>query len=175
MKCDKLVVYHGRNNELVKSDDDEKDDSYSPVCSMALTQGYTHVQIARRGTPFRPTPWVRDTRGRQLGNLKNSPSYVRQHSQVIEEQQYASNIIPNAEINVDTEMPYEDWLAAQGLVELQQSPLKDTKEEENDSMVAKQIDSIHMTLDVIYKFIQDNIINPTDRDNIHSVPHNSKF
>ena len=65
-------------------------------------------------------------------------------------------------------MPYENWLAAQGLVELQQSPLKDQNEEDNDSMVAKQIDSIHMTLDVIYNFIQDNTIGTTDRENLLS-------
>ena len=64
-------------------------------------------------------------------------------------------------------MPYEDWLAAQGLVELQQLPLKDTKDEENESMGAKQIDSIHMTLDVIYKFIQDNTISVRCNLTIH--------
>ena len=88
------------------------------------------------------------------------PSYIKQ------EKQYASNIIPDTEVHVDTEMPYEDWLAAEGLVELHQLPLKDTKGEENESMAAKQIDSIHMTLGVIYEFIQDNTISSTDRDDI---------
>ena len=98
--------------------------------------------------------------------MKISPNYITQHFEQIEEQQYASNIIPDAEIHVDTEMPYEDWLAAEGLVELQQSPPKDKNDEENRSMIAKHIDSIHMTLDVIYKFIKDTTISYRDSDKI---------
>ena len=33
-------------------------------------------------------------------------------------------------------------------------------------MIAKQIDSIHMTVDVIYKFIKDNTISYRDSDKI---------
>ena len=74
VKCDKLVVYDG-TNESVESDD-TTGDLYLPMCTMATTQGYTCVQTARRGTPFRPGPRGRGTRGRQLGNLKNLPSYI---------------------------------------------------------------------------------------------------
>ena len=116
VKCDKLVVYNGPD-EVVESDE-TTGDLYSPMCTMPDTEAYTHVQTARRGKPFRQGARGRGTRGRLLGNLKNSPNYITQHSEQIEEQQYASNIIPDAEIHVDTEMPYEDWLAAQGLGEL---------------------------------------------------------
>ena len=42
----------------------KEDDSHLPVCTMAPTQGYTHVQTARRGTPFKASPRRRGTRGR---------------------------------------------------------------------------------------------------------------
>ena len=164
MKCDKLVVYNGPD-EVVESDE-TRGDLYSPMSTMLDTEAYTHVQTARRGKPFRQGTRGRGTRGRLLGNLKISPNYITQHFKQIEEQQYASNIIPDAEIHVDTEMPYEDWLAAEGLVELQQLPPKDKNDEENQSMIAKHIDSIHMTLDVIYKFIKDTTISYSNSDKI---------
>ena len=155
MKCDKLVIYNGPE-EVVESDE-TRGDLYSPMSTMLDTEAYTHVQTARRGKPFRQGARGRGSRGRLLGNLKMSPNCITQDFEQIEEQQYASNIIPDAEIHIDTEMPYEDWLAAEGLVELQQSPPKDKNDEENRSMIAKHIDSIHITLDVIYKFIKDTI------------------
>ena len=164
MKCDKLVIYNGPE-EVVESDE-TRGDLYSPMSTMLDTEAYTHVQTARRGKPFRQGARGRGTRGRLLGNLKMSPNYITQDFEQIEEQQYASNIIPDAEIHVDTEMPYEDWLAAEGLVELQQSPPKDKNDEENRSMIAKHIDSIHITLDVIYKFIKDTTISYRDSDKI---------
>ena len=164
MKCDKLVIYNGPE-EVVESDE-TRGDLYSPMSTMLDTEAYTHVQTARRGKPFRQGARGRGTRGRQLGNLKMSPNYITHDFEQIEEQQYASNIIPDAEIHVDTEMPYEDWLAAEGLVELQQSPPKDKNDEENRSMIAKHIDSIHITLDVIYKFIKDTTISYRDSDKI---------
>ena len=148
MKCDKLVIYNGPE-EVVESDE-TRGDLYSPMSTMLDTEAYTHVQTARRGKPFRQGARGRGTRGRLLGNLKMSPNYITQDFEQIEEQQYASNIIPDAEIHVDTEMPYEDWLAA----------------EENRSMIAKHIDSIHITLDVIYKFIKDTTISYRDSDKI---------
>ena len=164
MKCDKLVVYNGPD-EVVESDE-TRGDLYTPMSTMPDTEAYTHMQTARRAKPFRQGARGRGTRGRLLGNLKISPNYITQHFEQIEEQQYASNIIPDAEIHVDTEMPYQDWLAAEGLVELQQSPPKDKNDEENQSMIAKHIDSIHMTLDVIYKFIKDTTISYRDSDKI---------
>ena len=136
------------------------------MSTMLDTEAYTHVQTARREKPFRQGARGRGTRGRLLGNLKMSPNYITQDFEQIEEQQYASNIIPDVEIHVDTEMCYEDWLAAEGLVELQQSPPKDKNDEENWSMIAKHIDSIHITLDVIYKFIKDTTISYRDSDKI---------
>ena len=117
MKCDKLVVYNGPD-EVVESDE-TRGGLYSPMSTMPDTEAYTHVQTARRGKPLRQGARGRGTRGRLLGNVNISPKYITQHFEQIEEQQYASNIIPDAEIYVDTEMPYEDWLAAGGLVELQ--------------------------------------------------------
>ena len=164
MKCDKLVIYNGPE-EVVESDE-TRGNLYSPMSTMLDTEAYTHVQTARRGKPFSQGARGRGTRGRLLGNLKMSPNYITQDFEQIEEQQYASNIIPDAEIHVDTEMPYEDWLAAEGLVELQQLPPKDKNDEENRSMIAKHIDSIHITLDVIYKFIKDTTISYRDSDKI---------
>ena len=164
VKCDKLVIYNGPE-EVVESDE-TRGDLYSPMSTMLDTEAYTHVQTARRGKPFRQGARGRGTRGRLLGNLKMSPNYITQHFEQIEEQQYASNIIPDAKIHVDTEMSYEDWLAAEGLVDLQQSPPKDKNDEENWSMIAKHIDSIHMNLDVIYKFIKDTTISYRDSDKI---------
>ena len=164
VKCDKLVVYNGPD-EVVESDE-TRGDLYSLMSTMPDTEAYTCVQTARRGKPFRQGARGRGTRGRLLGNLKISPNYITQYFEQIEEQQYASNIIPDAEIHVDTEMLYEDWLAAEGLVELQQSPPKDKNDEENQSMNAKHIDSIHMTLDVIYVFIKDTTISYRDSDKI---------
>ena len=164
MKCDKLVIFNGP--EKVVESDETRGDLYSPMSNMLDTEAYTHVQTARRGKPFRQGARGRGTRGRLLGNLKMSPNYITQDFEQIEEQQYASNIIPDTEIHVDTEMPYEDWLAAEGLVELQQSPPKDKNDEENWSMIAKHIDSIHITLDVIYKFIKDTTISYRDSDKI---------
>ena len=51
VKCDKLVVYN-RPKEVVECDD-TTGLLYSPMCTMAGTEGCTHVQTARRGTPFR--------------------------------------------------------------------------------------------------------------------------
>ena len=114
VKCDKLVIYNGPE-EVVESDETRGDLS-SPMSTILDTEAYTRVQTARRGKPFRQGARGRGTRGRLLGNLKMSPNYITQDFEQIEEQQYASNIIPDAEIHVDTEMPYEDWLAAEGLV-----------------------------------------------------------
>ena len=135
MKCDKLVIFNGP--EKVVESDETRGDLYSPMSTMLDIEAYTHVQTARRGKPFRQGARGRGTRGRLLGNLKMSPNYITQDFEQIEEQQYASNIIPDAEIHVDTEMPYEDWLAAEGLVELQQSPPKDKNDEENQSYDCK--------------------------------------
>ena len=164
VKYDKLVTYNGPE-EVVESDE-TRGDLYSPMSTMLDTEAYTHLQTARRGKPFRQGARGRCTRGRLLGNLKMSPNNITQDFEQIEEQQYASNIIPDAETHVDTEMPYEDWLAAEGLFELQQLPPKDKNDEENWSMIAKHIDSIHITLDVIYKFIKDTTISYRDSDKI---------
>ena len=60
---------------------------------------------------------------RNLGNLHNAPGYLQMEEG--EEQEYASNIIHDAEISVDNEVKYEDWCAAQGLIDLSSgSPVK---------------------------------------------------
>ena len=38
--------------------------------------------------------------------------------EVVKEQQYSTNIIPDCEIQTENEMAYEEWLAAQGLLGL---------------------------------------------------------
>ena len=67
-------------------------------------------------------------------------------SEIIEEQQYASNIIADAEIHTETEMRYEEWCAAQGLLDLKSdvgSVPENVHLDETPSRLYKQLQSIH--------------------------------
>ena len=101
---------------------------------------------------------------RNLGNLHNAPGYLQ--IEEVEEQQYASNIIHDAEISVDNEVKYEDWCAAQGLIDLS-SGSPDKKEEcVSDKKLQKQIVSLNITLDLIHDFVQKNFISEEYERNI---------
>ena len=63
-------------------------------------------------------------------------------------------------------MKYEDWCAAQGLIDLS-SGSPDKKEEcVSDEKLQKQIVSLHITLDLIYEFVQKNFISEEYERNI---------
>ena len=109
VKCNKLIVYDGTKTRL-------HDDSYYGGCTMPGSEGYSRLQTARRGKPYKETPMGRSVSPRNLGNLHNAPGNLQMEE--VEEQQYASNIIHDAEISVDNEVKYEDWCAAQGLINL---------------------------------------------------------
>ena len=137
VKCNKLIVYDGTKTRLHA-------DSYYGGCTMPGSKGYSRLQTARRGKPYRGTPMSRSVSPRNLGNLHNAPGYLQMEE--VEEQQYVSNIIHDAEISVDNEVKYEDWCAAQGLIDLScGSP--DKKEEcVSDEKLQKQIVSLKTSL-----------------------------
>ena len=60
VRCDKLIVYDAKkgDKELESEKDEvtEKDDSYYEGCSMPAMKGYTSLQTARRGTPYKCNP-----------------------------------------------------------------------------------------------------------------------
>ena len=157
VKCNKLIVYDGTNTTL-------HDDSYYGGCTMPGSKGYSRLQTARRGKPYKGTPMGRSVSPRNLGNLHNAPGYFQ--IEEVEEQQYASNIIHDVEISVDNEVKYEDWCAAQGLIDLS-SGSPDKKEEcVSDEKLQKQIASLNITLDLIHDFVQKNFISEEYERNI---------
>ena len=105
-------------------------DLNTPSCMMPQSQGYKHLLTARRGTPYKgpahgSMPLDRSHSPQNLGNLKNAPGtsvneddFMNKNLEVVEEQLYSNNIIPNAEINIETDMGYEEWCAAEGLIGL---------------------------------------------------------
>ena len=114
-----------KGDKELKSDKDEvteKDDLCYEGCNMPAMKGYIRLQTARRGTPYKCNPMGRGVTPRNLGNLQKAPGYLQEV--VVEEQQYACNILANAEITVDDEVGYEDWVPAQGLLNLKCSRKK---------------------------------------------------
>ena len=158
VKCNKLIVYDGTNTTL-------HDDSYYGGCTMPGSKGYSRLQTAHRGKPYKGTPMGRSVSPRNLGNLHNAPGYLQ--IEKVEEQQYASNIIHDAEISVDNEVKYEDWCAAQGLIDLSSGSPDKKKECVSDEKLQKQIASLNITLDLIHDFVQNNFISEEyERNNI---------
>ena len=157
VKCNKLIVYDGTNTRLI-------DDSYYGGCTMPGSKGYSRLQTACSGKPYKGTPMGRSVSSRNLGNLHNAPGYLQMEE--VEEQQYVSNIIHDAEISVDNEVKYEDWCAAQGLIDL--SSGNPNKEEEcvSDEKLQKQIVSLNITLDLIHDFVHKNFISEEYERNI---------
>ena len=149
VKCNKLIVYDGTNTRL-------HDDSYNGGCTMPGSKGYSRLQTARRGKPYKGTAMGRSVSPRNLGNLNNAPGYLQ--IEEVEEQQYASNIIHDAEISVDNEVKYEDWCAAQGLIDLSSGSPDKNEECVSDEKLQKQIASLNITLDLIHDFVQKNFI-----------------
>ena len=157
VKCNKLIVYDGTNTRL-------HDDSYYGGCTMPGSKGYSRLQTAHRGKPYKGTPMGRSVSPRNLGNLHNAPGYLQ--IEEVEEQQYVSNIIHDAEISVDNEVKYEDWCAAQGLIDLSSGSPDKNEECVSDEKLQKQIASLNITLDLIHDFVQKNFISEEYERNI---------
>ena len=157
VKCNKLIVYDGTNTRL-------HDDSYYGGCTMPGSKGYSRLQTARRGKPYKGTPMGRSVSQRNLGNLHNAPGYLQ--IEEVEEQQYVSTIICDAEISVDNEVKYEDWCAAQGLIDLSSGSPDKNEECVSDEKLQKQIVSLNITLDLIHDFVQKNFISEEYERNI---------
>ena len=157
VKCNKLIVYDGTNTRL-------HDDSYNGGCTMPGSKGYSRLQTARRGKPYKGTPMGRSVSPRNLGNLNNAPGYLQ--IEEVEEQQYVSNIIHDAEISVDNEVKYEDWCAVQGLMDISSGSPDKNEECVSDEKLQKQITSLNITLDLIHDFVQKNFISEEYKRNI---------
>ena len=157
VKCNKLIVYDGTKTRL-------HDDSYYGGCTKPGSKGYSRLQTARRGKPYKGTAMGRSVSPRNLGNLHNAPGYLQMEE--VEEQQYVSNIIHDAEISVDNEVKYEDWCAAQGLIDLSSGSPDKKKECVSDEKLRKQIASLNITLDLIHDFVQKNFISEEYKRNI---------
>ena len=142
VKCNKLIVYDGTNTRL-------HGDLYYGAC---------------KGKPYKGTPMGRSVSQRNLGNLHNAPGYLQ--IEEVEEQQYVSNIIHDAEISVDNEVKYEDWCAAQGLIDLSSGSPDKNEECVSDEKLQKQIASLNITLDLIHDFVQKNFISEEYERNI---------
>ena len=92
--------------------------------------------------------------------------------EVVEEQLYSSNIIPDVEIRTENEMLYEEWLVAQSLVGLKLASVEHQTEETLPGTVEHQteetlpgtvqveVENINKTLDAMLEFLQQNIIYP---------------
>ena len=91
----------------------------------------------------------------------------RRSTEIVEEQLYITNIIPDAEIQtLDTE--YKDWLAAHGLLELKSSPGKDNILKAKYREQKATLSNLHWSLDVIYKFIDVNEFTQIEHEEIEN-------
>ena len=146
---------------------------------MSSSTGYKHLQTAHRGTPYTgpahgTRPIQRAKTPHNLGNLKtalgidntaedfmNTPKL-----EVVEEQQYSTNILPNAEVITESDMGYEEWCAAQGLLGLKaESECIPSPNIKTETSVQKKIVHIH-NLDVIFGIVQENIFAEKDQEQI---------
>ena len=137
------------------------------TCMMASTEYYKCPQTAKHGRVKAPmsrldTPCV-------LSNFKVDDT-ERRSTEVVEEQSYITNIIPDAEIQ-RLETDYKDWLAAHGLLELKSSPGKDNILEAKYRERKAALSNLHWSLDVIFKFID---VNELQRLNMKRLRINSK-
>ena len=143
-----------------------KDESFTPLCSMPERKTYKCLQTPPRGTPYLGPnhgvkPINRLLTPHNLGNLKNACGkdsdeghFMNQNLEVVEEQMYSSNIIPDAEISTETVMSYEEWLAAQGLVGLKSGFIEDKMQQEMSQHRKKHPQDIHWTLDAMIDFLR---------------------
>ena len=150
-------MYDGTNTRL-------HDDLYYGGCTMPGSKGYSRLQTACRGKPYKGTPMGRSVSPRNLGKLHNAPGYLQ--IEEVEEQHYVSNIIHDADISVDNEVKYEDWCAAQGLIHLRSGSPDKNEECVSDEKLQKQIASLNITLDLIHDFVQKNFISEEYERNI---------
>ena len=123
-----------------------------PRCMMASTEHYKCPQTVKHGRVKAPMSQL-DT-PRVLSNFKVDDTQ-RRSTEIVEEQSYITNIIPDAEIQT-SETEYNDWLAAHGLLELQSSPGKDNILEAKYRERKAALNNLHWSLNAIYKFIDVN-------------------
>ena len=160
VECDKLEM---------------SDDSYTASCKMPKSTVYKCLQTAHRGKCY-TGPWygvkplTRNDKPCYLGNLKNLPSSNftntgEGETEIVEEQQYSSNILADAEICTETEMGYEEWCAAQDLLDLKSdagSVAENVLIDETQSRMYKQLQTIHSYLNEIFNFVQGNIVSEAE-------------
>ena len=154
VECDKLEV---------------SEDSYTASCTMPEGTGYKHLQTASRGTLYTGPcygvkPLGRSDQPCHLDNLKKAPGIESMdfmntgEGEFVEEQQYSSNKIADAEIHTETDMGYEEWCTAQGLLNLKSDIPDNVDIDETPSRMYKQLQHIHYYLNTIFSFVQDNIV-----------------
>ena len=134
------------------------------TCMMVSTEHYKHPQTAKCGRVKAPmsqldTPYV-------LSNFKVDDT-ERRSTEIVEEQSYITNIVPDAEIQIsDTE--YKDWLTAHGLLGLKSSPSKDSILEAKYRERKAALSNLHWSLNVIYKFIDVNEFTQIEHEEIEN-------
>ena len=177
VSCARLTVYTGKecDQKIYESQDEISVDNQKtevpveqpaeqPRCMMTSTEHYKHPQTAKCGRVEAPmsrldTPCV-------LSNSKVDDT-ERRSTEIVEEQSYITNIIPDAEIQT-SETDYKDWLAAHGLLELKSSPGKDDILEAKYRERKAALNNLHWSLDAIYKFIDINEFTQIEHEEIEN-------
>ena len=145
---------------------------------MSSRTGYKHLQTAHRGTPYTgpahgTKPIQRAKTPCNLGNLKKAPGINNTEEdftntpklEVVEEQQYSKNILPDTEVITESDMGYEEWCAAQGLLGLKpESECVPSQNIKQETSVQKNIVEIHNNLDAIFVIVQKNIFAEKDQE-----------
>ena len=136
------------------------------------SKGYKCCQTAHRGTAYKgpiqhTKPIVRCETPQNLGNLKDTPRnndnkgldfMNNATAEVVEEQLYSSNMLPDSKICTENEMSYEEWLVAQSLAGLKLASVEHQTEETLPGTVQVEVENINKTLDAMLEFLQQNII-----------------
>ena len=154
VECDKLKV---------------SGDSYTASCTMTKSTGTNickqHVEEHRyTGPSYSVKPLSRSDQPHHLSNLNKAPGIESGEGEIVEEQQYSSNITADAEIHTETDMGYEEWCAAQGLLNLKSDIPDNVDSDKTPSRMYKQLQHIHSHyLDVIFNFVQDNIVSEAEQ------------
>ena len=158
----------------------ESDETYTSLCHMSSSTRYKRLQTICTGTPYTgpghgTRPIQRAKTPHNLGNLKtalgidntaedftNTPKL-----EVVEEQQYSTNILPDAEVITESDMGYAEWCAAQGLLGLKaESECVPSPNIKTETSVQKKIVHIHNNLDVTFGIVQENIFAEKDQEQI---------
>ena len=88
---------------------------------------------------------------------------MNKNLEVVEEQLYLSNIIPDAKMNTETDMGYGEWCAAEGLIGLKSTIFEENRQPDVSVNMAKHLQDIHMTLDAMVEFFQKHILAEADQ------------